>query len=323
LCGGTNSRPLTTGRRFGVEINVVICPACSLVYQNPRMNEAELDEFYEHDYRRLYSGSADTPTQEFLDEQRQRGARILAFSSPLLKSGGQVLDVGCGAGGALLPFRSAGYSVMGLEPGTYGTWGAQNMGLDIRGSRLEALRSDEVAPNLTIFSFVLEHVSNPLQMLSEARRLAAAGDCVFVEVPNLETLRWTVNHYCGSMDQYFHVAHLTYFTPVTLSAMLRRSGWDVVKITTEGHYSVSAVAAASQPIPAESLTKQLQGNVSAIVALVKDQERRDGAERFARGVLRPGARIFKSAAARVVRRERVDAIIRRCQAALHTVLNFR
>src|SRR5207344_2826191 len=107
LCGSTNRRPLVKGRRFGIEIDVVICSSCALVYQNPRMNELELREFYEHDYRRIYSGSADTPQKDFLETQEKRGADILAFCTDFLKPGSQILDVGCGAGATLLPFRSA------------------------------------------------------------------------------------------------------------------------------------------------------------------------------------------------------------------------
>jgi SAM-dependent methyltransferase len=315
LCGAANGLPLAKGRRFGVEIDVVICRSCSLVYQYPRMSEIELREFYEHDYRRLYSGSADEPSEEFLEDQQERGAWILDFCANRLRPGTQILDVGCGAGGTLLPFRSSGHSVVGLEPGAYGKKGAAVFGLDIRQCGLEALEPHDVAPHLTIFSFVLEHVPRPLQMLGEARRLASTGDYVFVEVPNLETLKgWTLDH-------YFHVAHLSYFTPATLSALLRRSGWEVVRILSEGRYSVAALASASDAVPAERLTHLLPENaVAATLARIRHVQRRERLEHVARTVLRPGVKVLRSSVSGIVGRERVEETIGRCRAALRRVV---
>jgi 2-polyprenyl-3-methyl-5-hydroxy-6-metoxy-1,4-benzoquinol methylase len=311
LCGGANTLPLATGRRFGVEIKVVICSSCSLVYQNPRMSETELSAFYEHDYRRLYSGAPDEPSKEFLDDQKKRGEWILDFCSPWLRPGSQVLDVGCGAGGTLLPFRSAGHSVVGLEPGAYGKKGAEMLGLDIRQSTLEALAPGEVAPNLTILSFVLEHVPRPRQTLSDARKHASTGDCVFVEVPNLRTLTgWT-------LDQYFHVAHLSYFTPATLTALLRRTGWEVVKILSEGRYSIAALASATHSVPAGNLVDHLQSSeVSATMALVRRRQRRESLDRALRAVLRPAVRTVGRGAALIVGPQNVDATLRRVRSAL-------
>jgi SAM-dependent methyltransferase len=323
LCGRTNSRPLVKGHRFGIEIDVVICSSCALVYQHPRMSEIELREFYEHDYRRIYSGSADTPQQEFLEAQEKRGADILGFCSDFLKPGSQVLDVGCGAGATLLPFRAAGHSVMGLEPGSYGTWGAESLGLDIRPAMLDTLAPGDVAPHLTIFSFVLEHVPRPVQTLADARRLASTGDYVFVEVPNLESLIFVLHRDAETMDDYFHVAHLTYFTPATLKAALRRSGWEVVKtLANAGRYSISALATATDPIPPEKITSHYQGNeLSAAFTLIKHQKRREHVERLLRTVLRPGVRIGRRAAAQIVGHERADRVVRRFESKGRAVLN--
>jgi SAM-dependent methyltransferase len=199
------------------------------------MPNDQLGLFYDAVYRDLYSGSNDVPTREFVADQEARGRRALELCRPWLSSRGLVLDVGCGAGATLLPFRDEGHAVVGIEPGPYAIWGAGHLGIDIRRSSVDDLATLGLTPDLIVLSFVLEHVPSPKEVLATSHRLLRDEGLIFIEVPNLKSIR-------GPVEQFFHVAHLTYFTPKTLIAMLELCGFRPVAVEAGRNYSMRVVA---------------------------------------------------------------------------------
>jgi Methyltransferase domain len=139
-------------------------------------------------------------------------------------------------------------------------------------------------------SFVLEHVRDPQAMLADARRLASFGDHLFVEVPNIETFKgWP-------LDEYFHVAHLNYFSPATLTALLRRTGWNVVKIQAVGNYSVAALASAAPADAPHPATYPFAAReVALTVTRIQRRRQREAVGRMTRAVLKPGIRVARGA----------------------------
>jgi SAM-dependent methyltransferase len=235
--------------RFGIATPVVMCRRCGLAFQHPRPAGEELDAFYRDEYRPLYSGS-DTPTPDFLAAQRERGQAILEFCRRGgAEATGRVLDVGCGPGATLLAFRDAGYEVTGLEPGPYGAWGAAHLAIDVRGTSLVELVSGGERFDLALLAFVLEHVPSPSATLREVRDVLGSGGLVYGEVPNLL--------HADKLDDYFHVAHLTYFTPATLRAAFVAAGFDVLVVDAPAAYSMRVLARRaarpSRPIAPEAL----------------------------------------------------------------------
>ncbi|MGH2454266.1 MAG: class I SAM-dependent methyltransferase [bacterium] len=264
LCGNDMPIPLAQGSRFGIPVTVSICGRCGLVYQNPRMADDALSAFYQHDYRAIYSGNPAEPPPNFIEEQMAQGQRVLGLCRPHLRHGGSVLDVGCGPGGTLLPFREAGFQVQGIEPGAYGAWGAAHFGLDIAIGTLEAFPAED-RYDLVVLSFVLEHVHAPQTVLRQARRALAPQGLVYVEVPNLmRPVR--------PLTDYFHVAHLTYFTTQTLGAMLQRAAFEVLVLDGAGRYSIRVIGRRSLPHRAAG-EEVLPGaeHVKAVRSLVRRQ----------------------------------------------------
>lgn len=239
LCGSRVGHPLTVGHRHGIAAPVVCCDSCGLVFQNPVPTDTFLDTFYREHYRDVYSGSS-TPTAEFLADQRSHGAEILAFCSPFLAARSRILDVGCGPGATLDAFRDAGHQVSGIEPGPYGAWGAEHLGLDLRSDSLDKVAALGERFDLVILSFVLEHLRDPVGSLRAAREALAHCGHVYVEVPDL------VGN-AGRLEDYVHVAHISYFTPTTLRAGLARAGLEVKVIDAPGTYSMRVLAGPAEP----------------------------------------------------------------------------
>ncbi|MBU2611721.1 MAG: hypothetical protein KJ606_12375, partial [Chloroflexi bacterium] len=81
LCGGENSRHFDQRKFRGQMVINRICQGCGLVYQSPRMTEAESAAFYAEEYRLLYEGSTD-PTARNVTVQRARAESLFTFARP-------------------------------------------------------------------------------------------------------------------------------------------------------------------------------------------------------------------------------------------------
>jgi 2-polyprenyl-3-methyl-5-hydroxy-6-metoxy-1,4-benzoquinol methylase len=123
-------------------------------------------------------------------------------------------------GGNLIAFRFAGHDVHGCDYGDAYAARGRELGLNVRTGGVEAIQS--AGPfDLIILSHVLEHVTQPIElMLQVASLLKPVGIC-YVEVPGLMNLQqW----YSGNILEYLQNAHRWHFTQATLEAVLNRAG---------------------------------------------------------------------------------------------------
>jgi 2-polyprenyl-3-methyl-5-hydroxy-6-metoxy-1,4-benzoquinol methylase len=187
------------------------------------MTEVELGRFYEGEYRRLYQGE-EGPGRKDLVIQAGRAESLLAFLGGEVERLSRVLDIGCSAGTFLARIRErTGAEVAGIEPGdSYRTY-AQSQRLTVYPS-IEALRKAGEAPfDLICMAHVLEHLPDPAGTLADLREnsLIPRG-LLLVEVPNLYT------------HDSFEVAHLAAFSAHTLAQMLRKAGYEIVRLRARG-----------------------------------------------------------------------------------------
>ena len=120
------------------------------------------------------------------------------------------------------------------------------MGLDIRTGGVEAVQS--AGPfDLIILSHVLEHVTQPIELMSQVASLLTPNGICYIEVPGLMNLeQW----YSGNILEYLQNAHRWHFTQGTLEALLNRCGLQVV----EGDQTVKCIASLGPRNPCASPT---------------------------------------------------------------------
>ena len=75
LCKSEHSRPFDSRSFRGNPVVNRICQDCGLVFQSPRMTEAESAAFYADEYRLLNEGSID-PTARNMAAQQARAAQL-------------------------------------------------------------------------------------------------------------------------------------------------------------------------------------------------------------------------------------------------------
>ena len=123
--------PICDGRQFrkiyGVSVfGVCVCRFCGLVCLNPRMDEKGYMENFVKTYRKdLFGGylADDVDTGELYGKSIENPSAKKVFNDlkEYLPNEAKILEVGCGAGEALILFKLGGFSnVMGIDPDSGG-----------------------------------------------------------------------------------------------------------------------------------------------------------------------------------------------------------
>jgi 2-polyprenyl-3-methyl-5-hydroxy-6-metoxy-1,4-benzoquinol methylase len=210
--------------RYGIPLRTVLGTQSGLMRSDPYYGEDYLARFYREHYRKLYRPRRFSLAW-FFAEQIRSGQRIMERVEQKLPRRARVLDVGCGMGGMLIPFRFAGHVVAGCDYGEEYARHGWNVGLDIRVGGPETLAEEERF-DLVILSHVLEHVTDPVKFLAGVAALVKPGGVCHIEVPGLLNLeQW----YKGDILEYLQNAHRWHFTAATLETVARRAGLAVVE----------------------------------------------------------------------------------------------
>ncbi|MFH2104579.1 MAG: class I SAM-dependent methyltransferase [Chloroflexota bacterium] len=248
LCGDGRCSHFDQRVFRGLEVFNHLCLNCGLIYQSPRMTEAEMEEFYAAEYRRVYQGD-EGPVVKDLVVQRARARSLLAFAKKEIKTVSRHLDIGCSAGLLLQSFSEHyGTESIGVEPGKAYREYARNQGLTIYSSLEELYNSSQATFDLISMAHVLEHLPDPTGYLEALRTTRLGPDgYLLVEVPNL------YGHDC------FETAHLFSFSAHTLREVIRQAGYRIIRLEKHGRprseivpYYISVLARPDntfQPIP--------------------------------------------------------------------------
>ena len=225
LCG-TNGGILVARRdRYALPVNTYLCVSCGVMRQSPRMTNEALLRFYQEDYRPIYVGSDQAPDNYFC-RQIEHGRSIYGFvaSSFNKKHNLSVFDVGCSAGGTLVPFVDAGWNAYGCDVGERYLQLGKKKGLVLEHGDASVLAKYGKA-DLVILSHVLEHLPNPEKSLSQISTIVADRGFVYIEFPGIFDLHKTYRDFLFFLQN----AHLFHFTLATLVSLMSKCGFMLVK----------------------------------------------------------------------------------------------
>jgi SAM-dependent methyltransferase len=200
-----------------------LCLKCGLVYQSPRMTEAESVEFYAVEYRRLYQGG-EGPNAKDLAVQRARADSLLAFVRRSIKHADRHLDIGCSTGLLLERFQTGlGSQPCGVEPGNAYREFARSKGIPVHDSVDELKQKETGRFDIISMAHVLEHLPDPVGILADLREtLLTPGGWLLLEVPNLYA------------HDSFEIAHLLSFSRHTLIESVKQAGFEIVRVEAHG-----------------------------------------------------------------------------------------
>lgn len=148
------------------------------------------------------------------------------------KNGGRLLDVGAGNGILVEQAITMGYDAEGIEPSTWLVKKAHDRKLPIYEGTLNSLKPKELYDVVTIID-VIEHVTNPLDLLSSVYNLIAKDGIIVIVTPDVgslvaKLLSWKWWHY--------RVAHVGYFNKNTLNYALDKTNLKSIKMLNPSWY---------------------------------------------------------------------------------------
>jgi SAM-dependent methyltransferase len=149
----------------------------------------------------------------------------------------RVLEVGCGEGVFLDAARARGHEVRGVDFNEAATAVARAKGLDVRVADVADAGGGAGARYDAIALFhVLEHVSQPLELVRSLRSVARDGGALHLSCPGPRrfTTALEPDKRAGLRDMWdYPPFHQTRWRPSAMRALLRRAGWRVEECREE------------------------------------------------------------------------------------------
>ncbi|MDE1928441.1 MAG: class I SAM-dependent methyltransferase, partial [Burkholderiales bacterium] len=171
--------PAPQFRRNGFDL--VACRACACLYVGQDPAGIDFDALYGADY---YRGGHDQVFSDYVGQQAARRAQarrklwLLRHLPPRIPRRGRLLDVGCAAGFFLAEAR-AHYEVQGVELSAWSSaWAREQLGLPVHTGTLQQAALEAGRYDVVTLWDVIEHVPDPVPLLSEAARVLAPGGSV-------------------------------------------------------------------------------------------------------------------------------------------------
>lgn len=199
---------------------LVLCQPCDLLYSNPAPSPKDLASLY-HD--------ADFGSSREAGHAARTYRQLLPRVVPHLPDRDGALDIGSGEGAFLNELLAAGFThVVGLEPSAAAIAAAVPA---VRPLLKQAIFEPNAFPPrslslITCFQ-TIEHVSDPLVLCREARRLLKPGGALLLVGHNRRALSAKL---LGRKSPIFDIEHLQLFSRRSLARLLRQSGFARIEV---------------------------------------------------------------------------------------------
>lgn len=237
ICDVDAADPLAVGEDFEYRTSpdtflVVRCRTCGLVYHNPRPSLDDLARIYPPDYH-AYEFSEERFGFVYKVRRKLEFRRLLSVCKDL-RADARVIDVGCGDGfhlGLLRDFGEPGWQLEGIDPSDRAVQAGASKGLNIHHGIVQQLDLPKASYDLALMIATIEHVDDPVGVLSAVRSLLKPGGRVVIVTDNTDTPHFHLfkSRYWGG---YHYPRHWNLFNPSTMYALAQKTQLDVDSLTT-------------------------------------------------------------------------------------------
>ena len=223
LCGLKKSQFLF--QKNGMEI--IRCKNCGFVFAQPSLILSEIVGLYAQNEKQK---------RELYEDAKQNKIRVKIFRR--LKSKGNLLDIGCGYG-SFLKEASTVYKCIGVDisPSEVKFAGQKLRQTAIEGNIYDASLPMKWFDMITLIR-VIEHLTDASEILALVNRVMKKDGLLFIKTGNIDSRKARkMGREWGYIDP---PSHLLYFSKKSITHLLKKSGFRVLKITP-GNLDISRV----------------------------------------------------------------------------------
>lgn len=201
------------------------CSQCGLGSVYPKPDKEAVEKLYHDDWAHFdaYRAQEKAHTQYFHD-------LFSHFSSLGSWKGKKLLDIGCATGILLSVAKTLGMDVMGVDASASAVrytrkqgFPAMNGSINTVAKRMKLNRFDVITA-----CQIIEHEYDPIEMVKTVRSILNNMGIFILSTPNFDTPWRKImgKFWIG----YSHPEHLFFFTPQTISHLLKKSGFRDVSV---------------------------------------------------------------------------------------------
>lgn len=235
-------------------------PSCGLVWLDPLPVQEDIAKAYKNYYTHWDSsnGQSNGLVRRFRrhvkagylayaygypGSELQSRFGLLAYLAPLVRAGvdfsvmylgsvqrGRLLEVGCGNGSILKGMTELGWAAEGLDFDPAAVQNCRRRGLNVRVGILENAGYPADWFDAIMMSHLIEHVHQPLELLTECHRILKPAGRLSLVTPNINSAG---HRLYGS--SWFHLdppRHLRIFSVAALKTLLQKAGFRSMKVCT-------------------------------------------------------------------------------------------
>jgi 2-polyprenyl-3-methyl-5-hydroxy-6-metoxy-1,4-benzoquinol methylase len=247
--------------------DIVKCRACGLEFTDSDPSHSSLKELYGEKY--FKSRCVGTSYADYMLEEEAmtiNAGRRIANIDRIKPAKGRILDVGCAAG-FFLNVAKRDWEASGVELSEYASsYARDHFGVQIFNGMLKDASFRAGTFDVVTMWDVIEHLADPISNLKEARRVMKDDGLLVMTTGDAGSMFARI---CGrGWHLYNPTQHLSYFSKETIASLLKRCGFDILKIEKEGNYFTIGYLASSLAMYYPSiLTKAINKAVSPIKSL--------------------------------------------------------
>ena len=215
----------------------VRCNQCGLVYQNPRIKQEYIGQYYDDEYiahRKKKNWGLMTPLYNWAmgKHDRQKLRLVTRYTSP--NSSARTLDIGCGAGTFLLKLHELhGAKITGVDFKDLSALPGFDL-IDFRHGPIADQIFPEASFDLVTMWHFLEHDYNPFKTLEKISQIMKHDGTLIIEVPRLDSVSFQL--YRERWPGLQAPQHTLAFNRKCLLESVRKAGFEVVEYLPYGAF---------------------------------------------------------------------------------------
>lgn len=236
LCNYDKLQQISNQVRDSNKYKIFKCKKCNHIQLFPIPTIDEDKKFYDVNLQDQYINDIGT-VRRIKRKMMTDNLRRVSLVKKLIPKKAKILELGSGYGIFLEIMKNESYDVVGIDISK------QKRGYSKKITKVPVLDIDinknipKIGPFHAIVLFhTLEHIIDPIRFLKNAKQMLKKNGKIVIEVPNVKDFHLNVNEEYRKF--FWERGHIHYFSPKTLRYVLKKSGFQNIKVIGNQRYSI-------------------------------------------------------------------------------------